>query len=166
MGIGEDVVHPVRVMALGGRFKWNDQGQTPNTMFGIAEYANGQQVFFNVRNVNYKGYKKQVMNEYYFEDGSKITGGKYYAKGSDKGEALKLPPGKVTPGGNWGAFIAACRAGKPEMANGTMPERARLLRAGPPHEQLLPPGHHSAVQREGRPIRRQQGGRGAFPEAA
>ena len=120
--LSEDVVHPVRVMALGGRFKWKDQGQTPNTMFAIAEYANGQQVFFNVRNVNYQGYKNQVMNEYYFEDGGKITGGKYYAKGSNQGEPVKTSPGKVTPGGNWGAFIAACRAGKPEMANGTMPE--------------------------------------------
>jgi predicted dehydrogenase len=114
-----DNTHPTRVMALGGRFKWKDQGETPNTMFGIAEYANGQQVFFNVRNVNYKGYENQVMNEYYFEDGGKISRGKYYPKGSDKGEAVKVPAGKVTPGGNWAAFIAACRAKKPEMANGT-----------------------------------------------
>ncbi|MDO8540587.1 MAG: Gfo/Idh/MocA family oxidoreductase [Opitutaceae bacterium] len=111
--------HPTRVMALGGRFKWNDQGETPNTMFAIAEYPNGQQVFFNVRNVNYQGYLHQVENEYYFEDGGKIVKGSYYAKGSSKGEKVSVPPGKVTPGGNWGAFIAACRAGKPEMANGT-----------------------------------------------
>ena len=26
------LTNPVRVMALGGRFKWNDQGETPNTM--------------------------------------------------------------------------------------------------------------------------------------
>jgi hypothetical protein len=105
-------------MALGGRFKWNDQGETPNTMFGIGEYPNGQYAFFNVRNVNYQGYVHQVENEYYFEDGGKIVKGLYYAKGSSKGEKLSLPPGKVTPGGNWGSFIAACRAGKPEMANG------------------------------------------------
>ena len=110
--------HPVRVMALGGRFHWKDQGETPNTMFGIGEYPNGQYAFFNVRNVNYQGYVHQVENEYYFEDGGKIIKGLYYAKGGGKGEKLKLPPGKVTPGGNWGAFIAACRAGKPEMANG------------------------------------------------
>jgi predicted dehydrogenase len=114
-----DNMHPTRAMALGGRFKWKDQGETPNTMFGIAEYANGQQVFFNVRNVNYKGYVNEVMNEYYFEDGGKISRGKYYPKGSDKGEVVKVPPGKVTPGGNWAAFIAASRAKKPEMANGT-----------------------------------------------
>jgi hypothetical protein len=65
--------HPLRAMAIGGRFKWNDQGETPNTMFGIAEYPNGQFVFFNVRNVNYEGYRQQVENEYYFEDGGKIA---------------------------------------------------------------------------------------------
>ncbi len=114
------LTHPVRAMALGGRFQWQDQGETPNTMFGIAEYPNGQQVFFNVRNVNYEGYVRQVENEYYFEDGGRIVGGAYFAKGSDQGEKISVPPGPVTPGGNWGSFIAACRAGKPELANGNV----------------------------------------------
>ncbi len=118
--LDRDQTHPVRVMALGGRFQWNDQGETPNTMMGIAEYPNGQQVFFNVRNVPYKGYERQVENEYYFEDGGRIIRGLYYPAGSDKGEKLNLPPGKVTPGGNWGAFVTACRAGKPELANGNV----------------------------------------------
>ena len=112
------LTHPIRAMAIGGRFVWNDQGETPNTMFGIGEYPNGQYAFFNVRNVNHKGYINQVENQYYFEDGGKILKGQYYAKGSDKGEKVSVPPGKVTPGGNWGSFIAAVRAGKPEMANG------------------------------------------------
>ena len=116
--LAPQLTHPVRVMALGGRFKWNDQGETPNTMFGLGEYPNGQYAFFNVRNVNYEGYVQQVENEYYFADGGKIIKGEYYAKGSRQGEKLSLPPGKVTPGGNWGSFIAACRAGKPELANG------------------------------------------------
>ena len=128
--LDKDQTSPVRAMAIGGRFQWNDQGETPNTMFGIAQFPNGQEVFFNVRNVNYDGYEHQVENEYYFEDGGKIvpvaTGKKrdqkelmYFAKGKKTGEKLSVPPGKVTPGGNWAAFIAACRAGKPEMANGT-----------------------------------------------
>lgn len=112
------LTHPTRVMALGGRFKWNDQGETPNTMFAIGQYPNGQYCFFNVRNVNYQGYLRQVENEYYFEDGGKIIRDLYYPKGSSKGEKVSVKPGKVTPGGNWAAFIAACRAGKPEMANG------------------------------------------------
>ncbi|MDG2168110.1 MAG: Gfo/Idh/MocA family oxidoreductase [Opitutales bacterium] len=112
--------HPTRVMGMGGRFKWNDQGETPNTMFAAAEYPNGQQVFFNVRNVNYEGYEREVMNEYYFEDGGYISREKYFAPGSKVGEPIDVPDGKVTPGGNWGAFVAACRAGKPEMANGNV----------------------------------------------
>ena len=120
--LDDDQTHPVRVMAIGGRFQWDDQGETPNTMFAIAEYPNGQQVFFNVRNVNYDRYERQVENEYYFEDGGKIIRDRYYAPGSTKGEPLDVPDGDVTPGGNWGAFIAACRAGDPSMANGTAPE--------------------------------------------
>ncbi|MCP4641101.1 MAG: Gfo/Idh/MocA family oxidoreductase [bacterium] len=116
--IDPDQTHPVRAMALGGRFKWDDQGETPNTMFGMAEYPNGQQVFFNVRNVDHDGYERQVENEYYFEDGGKIIRGKYYPKGSSEGQPLDIEPGDVTPGGNWGSFIAACRAGDPSMANG------------------------------------------------
>lgn len=118
--LNTDQTHPVRARAIGGRFQWNDQGETPNTMFGMAEYPNGQQVFFNVRNVNYTGYQRQVMNEYYFEDGGRITGNKYYAKGSTQGEPIKVEAGQVTPGGNFGSFVAACRAGDPEMANGTI----------------------------------------------
>jgi predicted dehydrogenase len=119
--IDKDQTHPVRVMAIGGRFRWNDQGQTPNTLFGIAEYPNQQWVFFNVRNVNYPGYLKQVENEYHFEDGGKIVGESkytYYPKGSTNGEKLDLPKGNVTPGGNWGSFVTACRQRDPSLANG------------------------------------------------
>ena len=121
--LDKDQTHPVRVMSLGGRFQWDDQGETPNTMFGLAEYPNGQMVIFNVRNVNYPKYQRQVFNEYYLEDGSKITGEGNYKilrPGASKAEPLELPPGKVTPGGNWGAFIAAIRAGDPSMANGNV----------------------------------------------
>jgi hypothetical protein len=81
-----------------------------------------------VRNVNYTGYKTEVMNEYYFEDGSKITNPDgysrpmFFAKGATQGEPVKVPPGKVTPGGAFGAFVAACRAKRPEMSNATMPQ--------------------------------------------
>lgn len=118
--LDKDLRHPVRAMAIGGRFKWNDQGETPNTMMAVAEYANGQQAFFNVRNVNYEGYQKQVLNEYYFEDGGKIIDFTYYAKGDSEGEKLSYGNADITPGGNWGSFIAACRAEDPTMANGNV----------------------------------------------
>ncbi|MCC9603576.1 Gfo/Idh/MocA family oxidoreductase [Stieleria sp. JC731] len=121
--IDDDQTHPVRTMAIGNRFQWGDQGETPNTMFAMAEYANGQMVFFNVRNVNYKGYQHQVFNEYYLEDGSVITGeGRYkiLRPGASQPEPLEIEQGNVTPGGNWGAFIAAVRANDPSMANGNV----------------------------------------------
>ena len=110
---------PVRAMALGGRFAWDDQGETPNTMFGIAEYPNGQKVFFNVRNVNYEGYPREVKNDFYFEDGGKILGNTYISPSGEK-QSVQGERAEITPGGNFGSFIAACRAGKPEMANGDM----------------------------------------------
>ncbi len=129
--LDQGLSHPIRTMSLGGRFLWDDQGTTPNTMFSIAEYPNGQYVMFNVRNVNYEGYQRQVENEYYFEDGGKIINERYqdeegntkskkvyYAMGSSKGETFDIPDGKVTPGGTWGSFINACRANDPGMANG------------------------------------------------
>ncbi len=119
--IDEDQTHPVRAMALGGRFKWDDQGETPNTMFGIAEYPNGQSVFFNVRNVNYSGYQRQVKNEFYFEDGGWMDdNGTYYKKGSTQGEKVDFPGVEITGGGCFVSFVAACRAGKPEMSNADM----------------------------------------------
>lgn len=119
--IDDDQIHPTRAMAIGGRFKWDDQGETPNTMFAMAEYPNGQTVMFNVRNVDHPGYKRQVYNEYYLEDGSKITGEGSYTihRPGQKPEKLKLDKGNVTPGGNWASFIAAIRANDPSMANGT-----------------------------------------------
>ena len=118
--LDKQLTHPTRVMAIGGRFKWNDQGETPNTMFGIGEYPNGQYCFFNVRNIGYEGYERQVENEYYFEDGGRIVRGKYYGKDSDTAEKISYEPGNVTPGGNWGAFATACREGRPELANGNV----------------------------------------------
>ena len=35
--LDDDQTHPVKAMAIGGRFQWNDQGVTPNTMFAMAE---------------------------------------------------------------------------------------------------------------------------------
>ena len=116
--LDKGLTNPIRAMAIGGRFQWKDQGETPNTMFAIAEYPNDQYVFFNVRNVNYDAYQRQVENEYYFEDGGRIIREQYYPAGSDQAEEIDIPDGHVTPGGQYGSFIAACRAGDPRMANG------------------------------------------------
>ncbi|MDX1285302.1 MAG: Gfo/Idh/MocA family oxidoreductase, partial [Draconibacterium sp.] len=112
--------HPKRVMAIGGRFNWGDQGETPNTMFALAEFANGQYVFFNVRNVNYEGYQREVTNRFYFEDGGKLWDGEYISHNGSQPRNVPIKNVRQTPGGSYGSFVAACRANDPSMANGTM----------------------------------------------
>ena len=113
---------PIRAMAIGGRFMWHDQGQTPNTMFGIAEFPNGQHVFFNVRNVNYEGYVHQVENEYYFEDGGKILRKKsciyHIPAGSKQGYVLTAPHGEGDAGRELGALYRGVPRRQAGMANG------------------------------------------------
>ncbi len=112
--------HPVRVMALGGRFSWEDQAETPNTMFAIAEFANGQYVFFNVRNVNHEGYPREVENRFYFEDGGRIHEREYISSNGSQPRNVAVRPVNVTPGGRIGSFINACRANDPSMVNASM----------------------------------------------
>lgn len=112
--------HPKRVMAIGGRFKWDDQGETPNTMFALAEFANGQYVFFNVRNVDHEGYKREVTNKFYFEDGGRLEDGEYISHKGSQPRNVAIKEVKITPGGAFGSFINACKANDPTMANGNM----------------------------------------------
>lgn len=87
-------------MALGGRFAWDDQGETPNIMFAIAEYPHGQKVFFNVRNVNYDGYPREVKSDVYFEDGEKILSSTYISP-SGEGQKVEGEPAEIAPAGQF-----------------------------------------------------------------
>jgi hypothetical protein len=58
-----------------------------------------------------KDYPSQVTNEYYTTDGV-IKGGKFYKKGSDEGEALKVDEKdqiSVIPGGPFNSFLKCVR---------------------------------------------------------
>ena len=100
-----DQTSPIRIMALGGRFKWDDQGETPNTMFGIAEYPNGQYVYFNVRNVDYDGYKPRSKTSTTLK-----TVARSYATGTSPREAARANawtcrPAKSHPVATGGASL-------------------------------------------------------------
>ncbi len=138
--LDKDQTHPVRAMAIGGRFVWDDQGETPNTMFGLAEYPNGQYVMFNVRNVNYDGYKNQVFNEYYLEDGSKITGeGKYQILRPGQYQAGTSRCAQGQGHARWKLGCVHCRDSSRRSQHGQWQCRRRPLRLrdGAPDEQLL-----------------------------
>ncbi len=111
--------HPEKVMSLGGRFVWEDQAQTPNTQFGVAEYSNGQKVMMTVRNVGYDGFRQQVENQFHFEDGGRIVGDEYIAADGSH-QPVEGEASDIRPGGEVASFIAACRENTPEKVNGSM----------------------------------------------
>ncbi|MFT5465184.1 MAG: putative dehydrogenase [Verrucomicrobiales bacterium] len=117
----EGATMPERVWALGGRLGYEDQGQTPNMHMSIFDYGDALVVFETRGLVANKGkapgWDFKVKNEYYTTDGM-IAGGKFYPKGSDKGESIKGGvPDKITPGGPFGSFITAIREGDKTMIN-------------------------------------------------
>jgi predicted dehydrogenase len=108
---------PTRVWSLGGRFGYEDQGQTPNTQMSVMEYGDVLLVF-EVRGLveNKTPFKLKVANEYYTSEG-RIASGLFYPKSGGKPEKLAPMNVKVTPGGAWGSFLHAVRSRKIEDCN-------------------------------------------------
>lgn len=104
---------PTKIWSLGGRFLPDgpDQGQTPNMQLAAMEFGDVL-LLFETRGLvsKDKNFPSQVTNEYYTTEGV-IRGGKFYAKGSDKGESIQTDENiNVTPGGPFGSFIACVRS--------------------------------------------------------
>jgi predicted dehydrogenase len=102
---------PNRVWSLGGRFGYQDQGETPNTILSVFEFDEALLVF-ETRGLVGKDTKlpSQVTNEFYTTEG-RIANGKFYPKSGDKAERLKGGnPKQLTPDGPFGSFVAAVRS--------------------------------------------------------
>ena len=104
-----DATLPTAVFSLGGRFAWNDQGQTPNTQLTVFEFGESLLVF---ENCNLTRKSRRVGNDAYFEAGKVVDGKTFYPKGSDKKADLPKVDFKVGPGGPFGNFVAAMRSRK------------------------------------------------------
>ena len=107
----KDATLPTRVWSLGGRFGYEDQGETPNTQLTVYEYGDAI-LLFETRGLvgKHEGYDRKVANEYYTTEGM-ITGGKFYPADGGEPEAVQAPEDvSVTPGGAFGSFIAAVRS--------------------------------------------------------
>jgi len=109
---------PKSVWSLGGRFGYEDQGETPNTQLSVFDYGE-ELLVFETRGLVGKHDKapRNVSNEFYTTEGM-IKEGKFTPKnGSAAVRISGGEPRKVTPGGAFGAFIAAVRSRKPEDNN-------------------------------------------------
>ncbi len=108
-----DAALPKTVYSLGGRFGYEDQGETPNTQVAVMDYGNGgPSLIFEVRGLDTDGYLgEKVGNILHFEEGV-VAGGKFTPKGSDKAEKLPKVDATRGPGGenHFANFIAAVRS--------------------------------------------------------
>ena len=110
-----DATLPRRVVSVGGRFGYVDQGWTANTQVAIFDYGDTQ-LIFEVRGLETDKYNGQgIGNTYHFEDGI-VAGGSFYPKGGGKPEpVVKVEPDRISGGGNFGEFINAMRTRDKEL---------------------------------------------------
>lgn len=85
-----DPTHPSKVMSFGGRFAWNDAGDTPNLQYAQFDFGDGVPVIFEVRNLYQRGDDEKV--------------GKY-AKGPGVGIIITGEKGEFRGGRGGGAFF-------------------------------------------------------------
>jgi len=113
--------HPTYVMSVGGRIKWNDQGETPNVQ--LTDYRYGDTMLF-LENCNLvTGKSRRVDNDFVYEKGTVVSGSKF--KPAEGSGVDKLPDVdvKLGPGnGPFGNFIAAMRSRKKEDLNAPFDE--------------------------------------------
>ncbi|MFO0956577.1 MAG: Gfo/Idh/MocA family oxidoreductase [Isosphaeraceae bacterium] len=110
---------PQSVVALGGRFGYNDQGETPNTQIAVMDYGDTL-LMFEVRGLNTEAYYGQKVGNILHLDEGVIAGGKFFAKGDPaKGEPLPRIEAKRGPGGgdHFRNFIEAVKSRKKEDLN-------------------------------------------------
>lgn len=104
---------PRTVYSLGGRFGYEDQGETPNTQIAVMEFGDGgPKLVFEVRGLDTEPFHgEKVGNILHFEEGT-VAGGRFFPKGSERSEDLPRVEAARGPGGgnHFANFIAAVRS--------------------------------------------------------
>ena len=145
---------PKSVISLGGRFGYNDQGETPNTQIAVFDFGDTQ-LIFEVRGLKTDDYHgEKVGNIAHFEEGDRRPG---------QGGPAVLPQGART------TRASRCRSRRRRQARARRgplrqlhrrrpqpqdrrpqrrhPRRPLLRRPLPPGQHLVPAGRAGAVQR-------------------
>ena len=112
---------PKSVISLGGRFGYEDQGETANTQITVFDFGETKMIF-EVRGLPSKPFgpldkNKGVANVFHFEGGM-IAAGKFYPEGANEPSEMPKVDVKRGPGkGHFGNFVAAVRSRKQEDLN-------------------------------------------------
>ncbi len=115
----KDATLPTKVWSLGGRFipEGKDQGQTPNMELSVYEFGDTLLVFETRGLVAQEGAPpNKVANEFYTTEGV-IRDFQFFPKDGGDPQPLSGGEAEVTPGGPFGAFIAAVRSGDNKANN-------------------------------------------------
>ena len=112
---------PERVLSMGGRFGYADQGETPNTLLSFYDYGDAQ-LLFEVRGLKTDGLKGvKIGDVVYGTDGYVAFGDNYSAAGAFDNDGKKVAT--FSGGGNhFGNFIQAVRSRKPTDLNAPVEE--------------------------------------------
>ena len=115
---------PVRVSSTGGRYKWQDDGETPNTQAMQFTYADGTMLTFEVRNLGSftEDCDDDCANSAFGTDGYWVKGKGFFdyrRKPIPVPADAELPPSK----GPYGNFLDAVKSRKWEDIHGN-PEEA------------------------------------------
>jgi predicted dehydrogenase len=108
--------YPKSVISLGGRFGYQDQGETPNTQIALFDFG-ATQLVFEVRGLPTEPYQgEKIGNIFHLEEGTIVGKTRFIPKG--KKDAINLPDfGIETPsrsGNHYENFIAAIRTRRRE----------------------------------------------------
>jgi predicted dehydrogenase len=111
---------PQRVVCVGGRFGYTDQGQTANTQIAVFDYGQTQ-LIFEVRGLPTGGFRGQSIGDVFHLEEGIIAGHRFYPGGGTQSEPVPAaaPPARRGPGGgnHFANFIAAIRSGRREDLN-------------------------------------------------
>jgi len=119
-GLPDDALtKPIKVLSMGGRFAWNDQGQTPNAHLTVFDYGD-YQLIYEACNLTHNGDKKKnipqtaiVSNAFQTEKGE-ITPGGFTPTGGKREGLPDVEYSMGAGGGNFQNFIRAVRSRKHE----------------------------------------------------
>ncbi|HAK94138.1 MAG TPA: gfo/Idh/MocA family oxidoreductase [Planctomycetes bacterium] len=102
---------PASVISVGGRFGYEDQGQTPNTQVSVMDFGETKLVF-EVRGLKTGGFHGETVgNIAVFEKGVVSGGDKFFPTGSTQAEKLPDVSAQRGPGGGiFRNFITAVRS--------------------------------------------------------
>ena len=105
---------PVKVVSIGGRFGYEDDGETPNTQIAVLDYGDALMIF-EVRGLETDKYMGQAIGNIVHCENGHVAGTSAFDK---EGKPVKMEAEDDGRAGNhFENFVAAARAGKHEMLN-------------------------------------------------